>query len=242
MQSSTCSQLPNPALIEIIRRFQYFFKTDVVSSRLKLASVLYCFGHLHAAIRVLNDAERRYHSKVVIEGQTDLQVFVNMISDNCDNLLSKPPFAFCVSFIRQEVHCAPYILWFEMNRGMTEEEVEQRNDIEKGWMDNAEMDARPFLHYLQYLTYGGLGERNKQLHAFDMLKSYILYPRNKINIYHRETALNLIGHCYEMEGDYQRALYIYETSLRLHETNNAANWHLQRVQSIISNLECILKH
>ncbi|XP_052277879.1 uncharacterized protein LOC127876592 isoform X2 [Dreissena polymorpha] len=243
-QSSTCSQLPNPAFIEIIRRFQYSLKTDFVSSRLKLASVLYCFGHLHAAIKVLNDAERKYHSKVkamcvnrFIEGETDIQVFVNMISDNCDNLLSKLPFAFCVRFIRQEVHCAPYILWFEMNRGMTDEEVEQRHTYEKRWMDDAEVDVRPFLHYLQFLTYGGLGERNKQLHAFYMLKSYILNPRNKINIYHRETALNLIGHCYEMEGDYEMALYIYKASLRLDKTNNAANWHLQRVQRIISNLE-----
>ncbi|KAH3897047.1 hypothetical protein DPMN_021231 [Dreissena polymorpha] len=172
-----------------------------------------------------------------IEGDRDLQVFANMTSDSCDNVHSEPSLAFCVRFIRQEAHCAPYILWFELNRSMTEEEVEQRHDVEKRWMDNAEVDARPCLYYLQYLTYGGLGERNKQLHACEFLKSCIFNSRNAIKAYHLETALNLLGHCYEMEGDYQRALYIYETSFRLHETNNAANWHLQRVQRIMSNLE-----
>ncbi|KAH3897031.1 hypothetical protein DPMN_021215 [Dreissena polymorpha] len=159
-----------------------------------------------------------------------------MISDNCDNILSEQPFALCVRFIRQEAHCAPYILWFEMNRGMTEEKVAQRNSTEKLWMVNAEVDARPFLHYLQYLTYGGLGERNKQLHAFEKLRSSCIFdPRNLINMHHLETALNLLGHCYEMEGDYQRALYYYEISLQCENTNNAANWHVQRVQRLISS-------
>ncbi|KAH3789375.1 uncharacterized protein LOC127841025 [Dreissena polymorpha] len=244
VQSSTCLRLPNPAFIEIIRRFQYSFKTDVVSSRLKLASVLYCFGHLHAAIRVLNDAERRYHSKVKtvcavrqFPGEIDLHVFANMMSDSCDNVLIEIPFAFCVSFIRQEAHCAPYILWFEMNRGMTEEEVAQRNHNDKIWMDNAEVSARPFLYYLQYLAYGGLGKRNRQLHALGKLKYYILDPINNFKIHHCETAHNLLGHCYEMEGDYETALDIYVASLHWWNTNNAATWHRQRVQRLMNNLE-----
>ncbi|XP_052260152.1 uncharacterized protein LOC127864530 isoform X2 [Dreissena polymorpha] len=242
VQSSTSSRLPNPAFIEIIRRFRYSLKTDVVSSGLKLASVLYCFGHLHAAIRVLEDVEKKDHIKVKsvcgmteIYGERDLQVFANMMSDSCDNVHSEPSFAFCVSFIRQEAHCAPYILLFEMNRGMTEEEVAQRHHQEKRWMDSAEVDARPFLHYLQFLTYGGLGERNKQLHEFKKLWSCIFDQRNSINMYHLETALNLLGHCCEMEGDYQGALLYYEMSLRERHTNNAANWHVQRAQRIISN-------
>ncbi|KAH3896968.1 hypothetical protein DPMN_021152 [Dreissena polymorpha] len=160
-----------------------------------------------------------------------------MISDNCDFLLSEPPFALCVRFIRQEAHCAPNILWFEMNRGMTEEEFAQRNYGDKLLMDSAEVDARPFLYYLQYLTYGGLGERIKQLHAFAILESYTHGPRNEINMHHPEIEVNLLGHFYEMEGDYQRALYYYEMSLLLCDKNNAANWHVQRVKRLISNLE-----
>ncbi|KAH3812513.1 hypothetical protein DPMN_140948 [Dreissena polymorpha] len=218
VQSAKCLRLPNPAFSKIIRRFKFCLSTDIASNRLKLASMLYCFGHLHAAVRVLGDVEKRYHSKVKavcgvrqVEGEGDLQVFADMMSDNIHNLtfsvLSEPPFAFCVRFIRHEAHCAPYILWFEMNRSMTEEEVAQRSHWEKTWMDNAEVDARPFLYYLQYITYKGLGERTKQLHALNILGSYILDPRNSINLYHPETAYSLLGHCYEMEGDFENALY-----------------------------------
>ncbi|KAH3840720.1 hypothetical protein DPMN_114176 [Dreissena polymorpha] len=160
-----------------------------------------------------------------------------MMSDSFDNVHSEPSFAFSVRFIGQEAHCAPYIFWFEMNRSMTEEEAAQRDNTDKGYMDNAEVDARPFLHYLQYLTYGGLGERNKQRHAFEILEYCILDSRNRINMHHPETALNLLGHYYEMEGDYQRALYYYKISFCCYNTNNAANWHIQRVQCLISNPE-----
>ncbi|KAH3737816.1 hypothetical protein DPMN_044411 [Dreissena polymorpha] len=121
-----------------------------------------------------------------------------------------------------------------MNRNFIEEEILQRSRYETLWMDCAEVDARPFLHYLQYLTYGGLGERNNQLQALGVFESSILDITDDLNLYHPETTLNLLGHCYEMEGDYARALHYYETSLRLFETNNAANWHIRRVLRLVS--------
>ncbi|KAH3770342.1 hypothetical protein DPMN_171627 [Dreissena polymorpha] len=121
-----------------------------------------------------------------------------------------------------------------MNRNITQKEVSLRNNKDKMWMDGAEIDARPFLHYHQYLTYRGLGERDNQLHAIEVLESYIFDIGNSINLYHPETSLNLLGHCYEMEGDYERALSCYEGSLHLVNTNNAANWHIRRVLHFIS--------
>ncbi|KAH3769932.1 hypothetical protein DPMN_171211 [Dreissena polymorpha] len=197
-------------------------------------------GHFHSAVRVLEDVEKRYHRKVKtvccrrrFKGDRDLKVFASMISDKCDNLFNEPPFALCVKFVRQEVYCAPYILWFEMNRNIAEEEVEQRDSSEKPWMDCAEVDARPFLYYLQYLTYGGLGERNKQLHALRELQSYICIHDEMKYLYHPETSLNFLGHCWEMEGHFEGALEYYERSLRGLYQNNAANWHVQRVQRLI---------
>ncbi|KAH3710276.1 hypothetical protein DPMN_069750 [Dreissena polymorpha] len=76
-----------------------------------------------------------------------------------EDVLTELPFAFCVRFVRQEAHCCPYILRFEMNRNTTEKEIALRNYIKQVWMNCVEVDARPFLYYLQYLTYGGLGER-----------------------------------------------------------------------------------
>ncbi|KAH3740601.1 hypothetical protein DPMN_047307 [Dreissena polymorpha] len=203
--------------------------------------MLYCSGHHQAAVRVLEDVERRYHSNVKavcafrrLEGDRDLKMFANMLAGNKQEGISELPFVSCVRFVRQESFCTPAILLFEMNRNNTEEEVAQRDYNEKIWMDSVEVDAHPFLHYLQYLTYGGLGESDNQLQALRTLESYIYDIRNYINLYHYETALNMLGHCYEMEGDYERALNIYELSLRCLGTNNAANWHVRRVLSLIS--------
>ncbi|KAH3748822.1 hypothetical protein DPMN_183277 [Dreissena polymorpha] len=41
--------------------------------------------------------------------------------------------------------------------------------------------------------------------TFGILQSYIFDPRNKINMHHTETALNVLGHCNEMEGEYAGA-------------------------------------
>ncbi|KAH3770343.1 hypothetical protein DPMN_171628 [Dreissena polymorpha] len=67
IQSSDCLRLRNVVKREIIMRFKYSLNTDVASSRLKLASILYCCGHVHAAVRVLEDVQRRYHNRVNVD-------------------------------------------------------------------------------------------------------------------------------------------------------------------------------
>ncbi|KAH3690727.1 hypothetical protein DPMN_192962 [Dreissena polymorpha] len=242
VQSSYYLRLQNVLDCVNIRRVQYSLNSDVASSRLKFASMLYCSGHLQAAVRVLEDVERRYHSKVKAvcafrgrKGDRHLQVFADMLSGNKEEGFIELQFAFCVRFVRQESYCTPAILLFEMNRNNTEEEVAQRTYLEKLWMGGAEVDARPFLFYMQYITYGGLCERDKQLHAMGVLEADIdTCVRNQLNLYHPETALNLLGHCYEMEGDYAGSLHYYEWSLRCLRTNNAANWHVLRIMRLIS--------
>ncbi|KAH3770371.1 hypothetical protein DPMN_171656 [Dreissena polymorpha] len=118
-----------------------------------------------------------------------------MQSGDGSNGISELPFAFCVKFLRQESYCTPVILLFEMNRNITEEEVPERDYTEKIWMDGAEIDSRPFLHFLQNLTYRGLGESDNQLHAIGVLESYTFDMTTIINLYHPETSFNLVGHC-----------------------------------------------
>jgi len=115
------------------------------------------------------------------------------------------------------------------------DDVDHRHGSEREWMDWAEVDAWPFLLYLQYLTYRSLGMQHRQLEAFhgleDIVKSY-----DKLNqLYHRETVLNLFGHCCELEGDVEEALNAYHTSLRSSPRNNAANWHKQRLEQMLNN-------
>ncbi|KAH3856811.1 hypothetical protein DPMN_099406 [Dreissena polymorpha] len=120
-----------------------------------------------------------------------------------------------------------------MIRGITEEVISLRILMEKLWMDNAEVDSRSFLYYLQYLTYGGLGERYKQVCT---LIKFVIYMSDTsyINLYHHETALNLLGHCYEMRSSYRAALNFYAVSLIGQPHNNAACWHVNRLMRIMN--------
>ncbi|KAH3749985.1 hypothetical protein DPMN_184501 [Dreissena polymorpha] len=108
MQGSSYLRLRNVLDSENIRRVQYCFNSDVASSRLKFASMLYCGGHLRAAVRVLKDVEGRYHNNVKTvcgcrkkQGDRDLTVFANMLSGNTGNEFGESPFTFCVKLLRQ---------------------------------------------------------------------------------------------------------------------------------------------
>ncbi|KAH3711571.1 hypothetical protein DPMN_071242 [Dreissena polymorpha] len=81
-----------------------------------MASILYCSGHIHAAVRLLDDVERIYHIKVNavcdcrhIEGDRDLQVFAYMLSGYSDNGFVELQSELCVQFLRQESYCTPFI-------------------------------------------------------------------------------------------------------------------------------------
>ena len=114
------------------------------------------------------------------------------------------------------------------------DDVDHRSDSQREWMDWAEVDARPFLLYLQYLTYRGLGVRHRQLEAFHRLENIV--TSDKLDqLYHHETVFNLFGHCCELEGDVEEALNAYNTSLRNKPRNNAANWHKQRLELFMNN-------
>ena len=132
----------------------------------------------------------------------------------------------CVQFMRQERFCAPAVLWLEMFRDVDDDLI-YRHLGDSIWMDSAEVDAKPFLFYLQYMTYGGLGSRENQISALDCFVTYL--RDNPTGMYHPETVLNLHGHCVELEGQSQLAAMAYRTSLNILPRNNAANWHLRRL-------------
>ena len=114
------------------------------------------------------------------------------------------------------------------------DDVAHREDNERDWMDWAEVDARPFLLYLQYLTYRGLGKRHRKLDAFDGLEDIVTSIDELNQLYHRVTVLNLFGHCCELESDLQGALDAYNLSLQHRHRNNAANWHKRRLERMLN--------
>jgi len=68
-----------------------------------------------------------------------------------------------------------------------------RDFTELVWMNWAVVDARPFLHYLQYLTFRDLGIRHKQIQAFNSLLISIPNGIEQNHVFHEETAANLLA-------------------------------------------------
>jgi len=240
--SSSCIQYGQPLPPDIWQLYGESLTTDVASSKLKLASMHYCRGELRRAASVLNEVEFDLVDSVQpVCGCGRLPPYQKLSRGFCeytvhnyshDQLTKK--LSFCVRFLREEKFCAPWLLWCEMYRAVGDD-VDHRNPAECQWMDWAQVDARPFLLYLQYLTYRGLGLRHRQLEAFHGLE-VIMSSQDKLNqLYHPETFCNMFGHCCELEGDIQRALEVYNLSLDNEPRNNAANFHKQRLELMLNN-------
>jgi len=232
---SNCIQSGQPLPDDIWQMYGESLNTDAASSKLKLASMHYCRGELKRAASVLHEVEFDLDGSVQPVCGCGITPYRDNLSesfckytvqnDSQEQLTKK--LAFCVRFLREEKFCAPLFLWYEMYRAVGDD-VDHRHPNERQWMDWAEVDARPFLLYLQYLTYRDLGVRHRQLEAFHRLEDIVTSDRLK-QLYHPETALNLYGHCCELEGDVAETLHVYNCSVQNRPKNNAANWHIQRL-------------
>ncbi|XP_052775240.1 uncharacterized protein LOC128213513 [Mya arenaria] len=220
----------------ILCLFESSLDTDVASSRLKLASFLVCHNELERAADVLNDVERRYDDNVQavcacgnmdpLDTEHHKPLCTTSVVNNDDVLLTNKT-ALCVRYLRQEAFCAPPILHYEMVRGLGED-INHRH-IDERWMNWAVVDSLPYLYYLQYLTFRDLGQRGRQRQAVLNLDNCFLDANRRSHLYHPETCFNLIGHCMEMGGLPELALQLYRASVEAMPRNNAAHWHIYRL-------------
>jgi len=112
------------------------------------------------------------------------------------------------------------------------DDVAYRDRTERKWMDWAEVDARPFMLYLQYLTFGGLRERQRQLEALQEMWDICTIHVTLGKMFHRETVVNMLGHCKEMEVHMEGALRLYNISRNYKPRNNVANLHILRLTGL----------
>ncbi|XP_053403334.1 uncharacterized protein LOC128546005 [Mercenaria mercenaria] len=210
--------------------------SDVASGRLKLASALFCSGSIGKASMILNDVEQKYDTRVtepmcrcmstgVLGNMSSLR-----LSENCFLCYNYKTtlninVAFGVVFTRQEIHCVPNALKYEMFR-CPEEERRTRDEDMDFWMDWAVVDSLPYLYYLQYMTYRRLDNRAGQQRVLGRLIHTI---NTEPRLHHRETALNLLGQCMEIEDRLMDAFTCYRRSLNLKSTNNVARWHIVKL-------------
>jgi hypothetical protein len=210
--------------------------TDVASSKLKLASMLYCTGQFQIAEIVLCDIERHYDLNIVepfcphhVYRLTRRQAFKEVCVQSIEEALQNAT-ANCVQFWPCEDYCFPKELRQEMFRS-TEEDKAFRT-IRDSWMDHVEVDSLTFLYFLQYKIYSHLNKQEDTRLALSKLTRTI---EQEPNLAHRETALNLLGQCMEQEHRPINALQCYFQSLNVRRRNNAAKIHICRLLSTFVN-------
>jgi len=226
-------QLPVPQFVTNL--YDLSFTSDLMSTKLKYASMLYCSGQCAAAAQVLTHCEGLLGPDVhhfcncdsrplAHKDQSDAHLETGL-DGNITKLL-KSHSTLCVMFSIHEICCVPEHLQYEMFRTMTHEDQQLRHGHNK-WMDLVVIDCVPFLHYLQYLVYRQLGQPARKMAALQKLMDYVCQPGGIRG--HVDTALNVLAHCRELENRPDAAFFYYQQSVQKYPRNNIANWHLARL-------------
>ncbi|XP_045173199.2 uncharacterized protein LOC123534831 [Mercenaria mercenaria] len=228
--SSQNIQINSTVSPQALRWIEAGLDSDVASSRLKLASIMFCAGNAEITASILSHIEEQYKIEVIEPICYCYNFNTHYIKGGFCQLSSqygvealKHIVAFCVKFFTSEINCVPHELQFEMFRS-TQEDLLHRGRGDD-WMDGAVVDSLPYLYFLQYKTYSFLQRPEEQQQALNKLGWVI---RTEHNLGHRETALNLLGQCMEQENRHVDALQCYMSSLHLRERNNAARFHICR--------------
>ncbi|XP_052819216.1 uncharacterized protein LOC128245046 [Mya arenaria] len=233
--ASRCIHFGQSITREILLLYRMSFDSDLLSSRLKFASFSYCIKQYDAAMICLTSCESSLGPEVwhccTCSGRSLTEhssEFMDLYENSTNNNMLRNYTSVCLHFIPQEQCCVPKFLVYEMFRTVTDEDRERRQpELEYSWMDSAVIDCVPFLHYLQYLTYRQLDMHNRKHAALEKLENYI-YVDSECNG-HIDTALNMLGNCYELENILDVAWTKYAESLTIYPRNNAANWHVARL-------------
>ncbi|XP_053398821.1 uncharacterized protein LOC128556914 [Mercenaria mercenaria] len=211
---------------EAVAWFFHGLKSDV-SSKLKLASIIYCTGDMQRTELILKNIEhccdlKNVQSMCVCNehGRVPNKAFDIMSAfGHEENVLHNT--AFRVRFLPCEFNCIPEELQHELFRSEYDIPYFRRED--DSWMDLAVVDSLPLFYFLQYNVYSHLEDQEKQQRAMDNFRRII---DTDPNLGHRETALNLLGQCMEQSYRLDDALRCYSKSKSLRHTNNAANFHI----------------
>ncbi|XP_052776089.1 uncharacterized protein LOC128213979 [Mya arenaria] len=236
IQASRCIYQGQPITHNILHLYQLSFDSDLLSSRLKFASMLYCSGQYEAAANCLTFCEGLLGPAVwqccACSGRQgtpqDYEFREKTVNTPFKDMLRKYT-ALHVIFTKHDIHCVPRHLMYEMFRTVRDEDRQQRHPaFDYKWMDKIVIDNVPFLHYLQYLTHTQLNQPERKLRALNNLYFYI---SSRHHGGHKDTAWNMLGHCYELENELDQAWFCYTKSLQLYPRNNAANWHVLRIMN-----------
>ncbi|XP_052226713.1 uncharacterized protein LOC127841691 [Dreissena polymorpha] len=247
MKASLCIGNNQSLPQEIFTLCEKSLISDVTSSRLKLASIYFSAQRFEEAAAILKQVDALISNKVIPVSPfvTNNEFSSKMMGRGKDfkDILQKE-IALCTIFKRHEINCVPRQLVAEFYRTVTVEDAGCRRnyprnewmDLEDAgfrlsfsWMDLAVVDSLPYMHYLQYLIFRNSELIGDKVSALKNLLDHVIFKVSESYQYHIETSLNLIGHCFELEGKLEFAWQSYKESVKFRPQNNAAYWHMFRM-------------
>ena len=239
INASLCIFSMQPVTQDILDLYQLSFEWDLVSGKLKYASMLYCSGQFDQAADMLNHCEGLLGPDVAhyctcpdrIYAQQTNKFIEKFLGTNKVNLL-KTNSTSCIKFCKHEHPCLPEHLQYEMYRTQTQRDKNERLQ-QHVWMDWVVIDCVPFMYYLQYLVYRQIGNLFRKFLARCKLMDYFKQNRDEVegenSFGHDETVLHVLAHCWELENKPDEAWHLYQRSIKMFPTNNIAWVHLIRL-------------
>ncbi|KAK3590341.1 hypothetical protein CHS0354_025732 [Potamilus streckersoni] len=126
--------------------------------------------------------------------------------------------SFVVIYQPSEIYIAPVPLRMEMFRSLVAPPI-----LKYFWYEWAVVDSLFCLHFLQFLNFSRQGKiQNKQVAISNMI--HVI--RTEPDIPHRDTALNLLGYCFLLENEPQKAFVCFSKSLQILPYHNASKFYL----------------
>ena len=213
-------------------------QADPYSAILKQATFLYKFKQYKSSLEFLQNIEISSDKILMIscctcEGhKLENATFIfpdekllcsSLPADILESENVTPQFTPCIYFMPNERNVVPSALSAEMLRP-GENPSEDNCFVPPDW---GAVDGEVLLYYLLFLTHKQLGMKMEA-------ETYLIalhYHVTCCKLYHRRTALNLLGWCLEEVGKTKLAIECFEKSLHIQKDFNAAALHLENIKN-----------
>ncbi|MEW8544989.1 MAG: tetratricopeptide repeat protein, partial [Candidatus Thiodiazotropha sp.] len=207
----------------------FSLESNMFSSKLKQASLLYMLEYYEMSLEVLGTLENQLEQTLSVcycsrnrrpdATQLGRQLFSLPVS-SCEEFLHRHVIT-CVIFLPAERLLTPPALCYEMDRS-----ADSPPESKEVWYDWAVVDGKVLLYYLLYLNHSRLGLNANASADIDNIWWLI---RTDPLLGHKETALNLLGWIYKERGLIDRAVECFRESLSIQPSHNAASRHLEEI-------------
>lgn len=200
---------------------------DTSSGKLKLATLYFVQGKFQQALNCIHGTQSKEDVLPLCgfeprnPDNVSLELAIGVIIRNEDLVsLLRDHGALEIVFLPSEIYSAPDSIKFEINRAMIAEK-DHGIDHPLRWVA---LDSKFYALLLEFHILHkqkSFLERDKTLTE---LRKYVKTPGR--SVLRSVTALNIVGHCFAVVGDLQWAVDVFMGSLILHNSHNAAAWHL----------------